>query len=403
MSENPIGNHSGVCTLFILYCQVLLEMPSVALTLFLTIIPVTLQTNEGEKIEGKLLGIRNAEVLIESSSGQQTLSTEVISSLEPTVVPAKRGPSVRVQLAGGSQIAAESLSSTGDNLTIQPRDQPSIDIPLKEVRSIRFRSGSAATDPSWLGWLEKDQREDLLVIRRDGERLDPQKGLITSVGESSVGFDLEGTLVDAPVERLEGVVFAGGPVSEDSGPVFIEDQFGSQWRGEQVELDEETGHLMLRLSGNLNHQIPLEQVVVVRWSSGMRLLADSEPAKSDFQTAFGTKVQADLLNALFAASQESQGDLKMHGGSTIEYRVEEGFNRFVGAVERDRDVSGQGEVGVRIELDGAEVWNGVLSDHQTQGFDIPLQKAKRLVIRVLRTEDGEFGDTIRVKRPRLLK
>ena len=87
----------------------------------------------------------------------------------------------------------------------------------------------------------------------------------------------------------------------------------------------------------------------------------------------------------------------------IEYRVEEGFNRFVGAVERDSDVSGDGEVGVRIELDGTEVWNGMLSDHQTQGFEIPLQEAKRLVIRVLRTEDGEFGDTIRLKRPRLLK
>ena len=378
-------------------------MPSVALALFLAIIPVTLETNEGEKIEGKLLGIRNGEVLFESSSGQQKLSTEVISSLAPAVVTAKRGPTVRVQLAGGSQVAAESLSSTGDNLTIQPRDQPPIDIPLKEVRSIRFRSGSTATDPSWLGWLEKDQREDLLVIRRDGERLDPQKGVITSVGKASVGFDLEGTLLDAPVERLEGVVFAGEPVRGDAGSVFVEDQFGSQWRGQQVELDEETGQLVLMLSGNLTHQIPLEQVVLVRWSSGMRLLADSEPARSDFQTAFGTKVQADLLNALFAASKESQGDLKMHGGSVIEYRVEEGFNRFVGAVERDSDVSGDGEVGVRIELDGTEVWNGVLSDHQTQGFEIPLQEAKRLVIRVLRTEDGEFGDTIRLKRPRLLK
>jgi len=371
--------------------------------ILLAVLPVTIRTNEGEKLEGKLLRIRNSEVWIEGKSGEQGLSTEAISSLEPKNITTKRGPSVRVRLSDGSLIAAESINSQGESLTLQPRDQASIEVPLKEVRSIRFRAGTVTTDSGWLGLLEQDQRKDLLVIRRDGERLDPQQGVITSVTESSVGFDLEGTVVDAPVDRLEGIVFAGEPVRGDAGSVFIEDQFGSQWRGEQVELDEGTGQIVLTLSQTMTHQIPFEQVVSIRWSSGVRLLADADPTKSDFQTEFGTKVQSELLNAFFSASREPDSDLKMHGGSLIEYRIEEGFTRFVGAVERDGEVRGQGAVGVRIELDGNEVWSGVLSDHQAQGFDIPLQDAKRLVIRVERGEDGEFGDTIRVTRPRLLK
>ncbi len=60
-------------------------------------------------------------------------------------------------------------------------------------------------------------------------------------------------------------------------------------------------------------------------------------------------------------------------------------------------------VTVRIELDGKTVWEQTLLDAAPRGFELPLDGARRLAIRVETDGDGELGDTVRIARPRLLK
>jgi hypothetical protein len=371
--------------------------------ILLAVIPVAVQTNEGERVEGTLLSIQDSTLVMEVGSKERTFAFEELASLEPTGSSQESGPAWMVQLTGGSKITAESLVSENEQLKIQPRDQDLITIPMNQLRSIRFRRGSTETDSQWLGWLEQDQRSDLLVIRREGERLDPQQGLIKGLNPKTVAFDLEGTPIDAPIERLEGVIFANSNPATTASEIVVLDQYGSEWRATGMQADVEDGSIRVDLGANRTHRIKLNQVSLIRWSSGLVLLAGVTPAASTFDAAIQTGVPSTLLDSFFSASTINENDLVMHSGASIEYRVDQGFSRFVGSVERHPDAKSGGRVAVRVELDGVEKWNQMVSDQQPSGFEIPLENARRVVIRVDDGGDGEVGDTVQVHRPRLIK
>ena len=371
--------------------------------LLVQVLPVIVNTNEGERLEGNLLGIQNSAVQIELRSGERSLPFESLSVLESQTGSVNRGPASVVQLVGGSRVGVDSVSGDGETVTLQLRGQPELQVPANQVRAIRFRRGSEQTDTQWLGWLEEEQRADMLVIRREGNRLDPQQGVVTGMQPETVGFDLEGTLLDAPIERLEGVIFASSNALAEPASISVMDSQGSEWRVQSIATDADSKHLNLAISEGILHQIALDQVASIRWSSGMVLLASSESVNSEFQTTFGSEFNPKLLNAFFAASSDDSDDLTMHGGASIEYRVDRGFTKFVGAIQRHPDAEEIGNAKVRIELDGVEKWSEVIAEGQVKGFEIPLGEARRLVIRVDRQDDGEVGDTVRVTRPRLLK
>ncbi|MGB1925478.1 MAG: NPCBM/NEW2 domain-containing protein [Rubripirellula sp.] len=387
----------------ILFFAAFIEFKSLFAVLLFSVIPVVVQTNEGERFEGKLLGIEDATVSIAVGSEERKFAFDAVSSIEPVNEPSGGGPVWTVQLLNGSLIAAESVVSQGDNLQIQPRRQDSLELPMKQVRSIRFRRGSPETDPQWLGWIEQSQRADLLIIRREGDRLDPQKGLVTGLTDETVGFDLEGTAVNAPLDKLEGVIFSDSPMDSTANPILVVDQFGSQWRIAGIQADLDSGNLELNLGNGMTHQIPLDQLSAIRLSSGMIMLAGLTPAESTFSTIVESRINPDLLNAFFSASIEDSNHLKMYGGSRVEYRVEQGFTKLLGSVERHPESKSSGLVTIHIELDGEEKWKHVVEEGQASGFEVPIENARRLVIRVNDGGDGEVGDTLKVSRPRLIK
>ena len=376
---------------------------SVLSMLLLSALPVVIKTNEGEQIKGTLLAISDSALKVEVSGQERNVSFESLLSLEPEEVVTKRGPQYSVELQGGSRIAAEAIFSEDEVLEVRPSEQDAFRVPMKQVRSIRFRRGDPETDAKWLGWLEQDQRKDLLIIRRDGATLDPQQGLITGVKKETIGFDLEGTPVDAPIERLEGVIFASSSDVANRSNILVNDRFGSQWRVQQVSLESSSETLELTIGESVTHRMPLQQVTSIRWSAGMILLADVDAAESNYSPGIQSRVKSSLLGAFFAADREGENDLRMHGGASVEYRVDEGFTKLVGSVERHPEARELGTMKVMISLDGDEIWTQQITGRQSKGFEIPLGDARRLVIRVDSEKDGDVGDTVRVARPRLVK
>jgi hypothetical protein len=295
------------------------------------------------------------------------------------------------------------LTSTDSELIIEPRRQNPLHVPFKQVKAVRFRAAAPTTDPQWLGILERDQRGDALVIRRAGDRLDPQQGLVTGVSSEAIQFDLDGTPVNAPVDRLEGVVFGGAKEIESNANIQVSDVYGSSWAVMSLQPSDGEQPLKMQLSSSLQHELPLDQIGSIRWSGGVRMLADEMPASQEFRPYLTTSVDRKLQDAFFGPVVEGSTDLRMQGGSSIEFRIEPGYQTFSGAVSRHGNVAKAGSVTVRIELDGKVIWEQSLVDAELRGFELPLQGARRLAIRVDHDADGELGDTVRIARPRLLK
>ena len=372
-------------------------------SLLLSALPVVVKTSDGEQIEGEFGGFGNSSLRLDQDGSAAEFPFEELMSMQPADIESRTGPTFIVTLVSGSRIAAQTLSSSDSDLLIEPRRQAKLQVPFKQVKAIRFRTASPATDPQWLGMVEREQRGDTLVIRRDGGRLDPQQGVINSVKSDSVEFDLDGTVVDAPFDRLEGVIFGGTDPVQSDAAILVSDVFGSAWALSAIEASKAEQPLRMQLSPSLLHEVPIDQIESIRWSGGVRMLAADEPAERSFEPYLETKVDPGLQLAFFAAVADSETDLRMHGGSTVEYRIEPGYETFAGAVRRDDRVSRASSLTVRIKLDGDPVWEQDLKDAEPRGFELPLANARRLTLEVDSGDDGTLGDTVRFTRPRLLK
>ncbi|MFK8115362.1 MAG: NPCBM/NEW2 domain-containing protein [Rubripirellula sp.] len=372
--------------------------------LLLSVLPVTVQTNSGESVEGNLGGFTDSSLLISGTSGTRSeIPLVELRKLVPKDVDDATGPTFRVTLVSGSRIAAQDLSTRGNELVIEPRRQKPIQVPLRQVKAIRFRTGAPTTDAQWLGAFEREGAGDTLVIRRPNDRLDPQRGIVNSISDGFVAFDLDGDVVNAPIDRLEGLVF--GNVTDTSGTakVRVDDVYGSSWRILSIGPSMGDQPLQMRLSGGLVHEIPVHQIGSIQWSTGSASLTEMEPALTSFQPYIETKVSKELAAAFFKPTSHGEDDLVMYGGGAVEYRVEAGYQTFSGSVVRDPNITKAGLVTVRIEFDGKMVWQEKLSTAKPLGFELQVDDARRLAIKVDSENDGSVGDTVRILRPRLLK
>lgn len=372
-------------------------------SLIVAVLPIELSTNSGESISGDFSGVGQSTLRVDRDGEIQDLAFGDLLSLKPTEVNDATGPSKRVTLAGGSKIAAQDISLEDDTLTVEPRRQNELRIPASEVKSIRFRAASPALDPQWLGLLEKETRGDVLAIRRGGDRLDPAEGVIESVKEGKVGFRLDGDTLQAPIERLEGVIFGGTRESEQPAEIQVVDIYGSRWSAVAMLPSGPEQPLRLKLSDSVTHEIPLQHIESIRWSGGLTMIATQEPAATSYQSYLAPSVDETLLSDWFGPRPSGKSDLLMQGDSFVEYRIDEGFHVLAGSVRRDESVVKSGKVVVRIKMDGKTVWDEQLTDSDPRGFELSLESARRFRIEVDTAQDGDVGDTVRILRPRLLK
>lgn len=366
-------------------------------------LPIKVTMTSGESFECDYQGLTATALVIDTGTEKKQIPFDELQSITRVDAPARTGPTFRVTLVGGSQIAAEdTLALKGEKLLIDPRRQPTLTVPIKSVKSIRFRAASPATDPLWLGLLEKKARGDLLAIRRAGNQLDPATGFVESIGKGKVQFNMGGDSIGAPLEKLEGVVFGSAQANNAKAVIRILDQWGSQWVLSDLPPSGKSDPLTLVLAGNVTHKLPIDQIESIYWSGGLTLLATQKPAKSNHETYVKTDLRPELNKTWFGPRTE-QDDVLMYGDSSVEYRVEEGFRKLVGSVRRDGSVAKAGEVTVSLFLDDKEVWKETLSDADPRGFELPVEKSRRIRFVTDSGKDGDLGDIVRISRPRLLK
>jgi hypothetical protein len=369
----------------------------------LSIFPVVVETSDGEKIRGEFKGITANTVLIATQGSVQELPFNKLASMQRSDFAPKVPPAKQVTLSNGSRIRVVDLKFDGQGVQVEPRRQTSLKTPVKKVRSVRFRKPSTDTDAQWLGLSNVENNRDVMVIRRPGNRLDPQQGVILSIDDTTVKFDLDGTEIDAPINQLEGVIFGGSSDLDETPPIRITDIYGSSWALTGNQPSEDNKPIQVQLDDSLQHAIPVDQIVRIDWSSGIRMLADERATASNYTSYLSTNVDPTLLNRFFGPKREGKTDLVLNGGSMTEYRLPPQFKKLAGTVQRDHTSGVTGKVTVNIKFDDQVVWSESLEDNSPRGFEIDTNGARRVALEVTRGGDGDIGDNIRFLSPRLLK
>ncbi|QDV86755.1 NPCBM/NEW2 domain-containing protein [Planctomycetes bacterium TBK1r] len=364
---------------------------------------VQIELSSGEIVSGQWAGTTASSLQLHDGSSLRKLPADQVVTLKLAAPQeTSAGPTINVTLTNGSSLFAQDVSMDDTTVKIEPRRQSAINVPINQVRSIRFRQGGPATDPQWFGLEDKEQRSDLMVIRRGNDQLDPIEGVVVGLDPQNLLFELDGDKIEAPRDRLEGVFLRSAASSDARAAVKVSDIFGSTFLVARLEPSDATDAIEILLPGQVRHRIALDQIQRITWSSGRVMLARESPASNGMSPLLQTKLPTSLMTEWFGPAAEGE-DLVMVAGGNAEYRVEPGFQTLAGSVGRDKLVSAGGTVTVRVVVDGQVQWEQSLTDSSSKGFRVPVAGANRVRLEALAGDDGDVGDQVRFLKPRLIK
>ncbi len=376
----------------------------------LAVINVRVATLEGNTVEGPLRAIGQTDVRLgggDGSAAERVIALDQVLSIERLDRTDTAAPTMRAGLVGGSRIALRSITTEGANAQLAVRNQSSLAVPLKQLRWIRFRAPSTAVDPQWLGLVERPRAADALVIRRPGDAIDEVSGIVLAISDEGVSFDLDGDTIQAPLSRLEGLLFAsstdeGQPAAK--GSVTVDDIDGSRWIAASLGSGSETD-IELNLGNDLIHRLPLDRISKIELTGAVEFLAAQTPVEASYAPYLSIGISSGLADRWLGPESQNDRDLILRSKSHVEYRVSDGSQMFLGSVEYDPQVAAGGSCVVRVLLDDENVWEQTLnvSDPAPRGFELPLSGARRVRLEVDGDGDSDLGDTVRVRQPRMTK
>jgi len=350
--------------------------------------PASLMTADGKSLQGEIIRIDDDGVHFNESSGPNRGSEAKVFAIEElsqirwdhagqTPLP------MQVQLAGGSIVRATVLNWSDETVTVTPARQSPIELPVQQLRWVRFRAGNTATDPTWLGWLEEVRRGDRLIVRRNEKALDSIDGTALAINRDSVEFETRGNRVIAPLSKLEGLMLSTRSEDTQSSSIRLSDTSGSIWAAESIRMSRDAEMLRIRLSGSIEHEIPIDQVSEIWFAGGILPLAEAEIAEAVMGTETVSPSAPDSVADLgkWFSPQTDEGVIAMNAPAKITFRIPEGYQKLMIAARRDRDVHQFTAVQLEVLLDDESKWTGILKDRESLGLDLDLAGARQLTLR----------------------
>ena len=358
---------------------------------------VELTPVDGDVLNGSFVSIRDGEVSIETPDGVRTVGLDSVVRLRHPDARAPSTENLTIRLAGGSVLSAYETTSDGNTVVAQVRRQDPIEVPVKAWLSLRFRPPSPQSDPQWLGIVEANASADQLVIRRDNGNLDSIEGVFASMGKERVQFEIDGDVIEAPREKLEGIALATQPT--ESSPIEVRDSYGNRFVAANVTADEEAIELdfynqRIRIAWKHLDEIRIRGSVAPLLSlSAEEVIADSLPLMTN---------EPSIMRPFFLRQDEKAGMLVFNGPGQVHYRVPEGQSRLVGSIRRDPTVSVDSRFEASIVSRGQTLWTQTV-DESPVGFDVAVRDGAIVELHVDPGTDGARGDRAWWQRVRFAK
>ena len=358
---------------------------------------VELTPVDGDLARGELVSLQSGEIVIETDGDTRSFPLDSIVRLKHPDARTASTEDLTIRLSDGSVLSAHEMTADADTLTARVRRQDPVRLPVKSLLSLRFRPASPQSDPQWLGVVEDDASADRLVIRRDNGNLDSIEGVFASMNQDRVEFEIDGDVIEAPLEKLEGVVLATR--TKESSSIEVRDCYGNRFVAADLVADEEAvgfeffdqrlriawQHLdEIRIRGSVAPLLSLTAVDIVADPMPMMI---ADPA---------------VMRPFFLRRDEEQTALIFSGPGQVHYRVPEGQSRLVGLVRRDPSVPVVNRFEASIVSRGESLWTQVVGDTPV-GFDVEVREGAVIELHVDPGDDGSRGDRAWWQKVRFVK
>lgn len=371
---------------------------------------VTVRPVDGPVFDAQWLAVDTDGVELLVDGRQQSVPWDQLQSLSRQQPAAGIPIATRVFLRDGSQLPVDQVTLSGEFANLKLRRQASLQVPVRQLAIIRFRSPAARVEQQWAGLVKQQADEDRLVILRGTDTLDSAGGIIQSISAEQVVFDLGGSPVEAPINRLEGVLFGGPEPLQPQPRLRLHDIYGGTWFVDRLLPGEQAGALIVETRSGLQHPLSLDLIERIELASGVVYLSSLEPVEHTYQPyiSIPAAIPTDLARQWLGMHVDpSTGDLMVPSRSLLTYRVEPGFSRFASRVQIDPGVRLGGRAVVRFRLGTPQaepVWESELTiGEAAKDVEIMIGETSRLIMEVDFGGDSDIGDVVRMAAPRFLK
>ena len=398
--------------------------------------PVDVSQLDGNTYSGMLVSITPDEVVVESSQGSQTFATRGLFAVRFPEAMADEDPlpienPISVEFVDGSRVLATSFSVDSGRATLMLAEEESMLAATRSVHTVRFFKPIYEVTQQWDDIVAaNDTAGDVLVIRKtitvedeDGVEhetigLDSLEGVLYEITEEHVAFEFDGSRVDVPRHKVEGVVYFHRATSRQAEPtsrVLTVD--GSAWNLRSCEFD---GTTLKGVSvGGVRLSLPVANITKIDFSVGnLVFLSDLKPETFEWKSDLPTSKTSSLASTWYQLRSDEgfyggpllldghsyEKGLALHSWTKLSYRLTREFERFAATAGIDDRYRADGNVTLTISGDGKLLLSENLSGSKLINVDLDLRGVRRLEIVV---DYGEYqvsyGDYLNLCNARLMK
>lgn len=384
---------------------------------------VRVEPMQGEAFAAKWLEGTPDRLVFEAADGPRTLPARDLQQIRvsggkaPGSSSSGKVDAGTLQLADGTQLAVRTLEwKDGKGQWTSASDAGAL--PASALTWWLLRQPDPVQREAWDRMLsQKADGDQLVVVRGDGS-VDQVIGTILGVSADQVEFEFDGQTIQAPKERLLGVVWFRREVPDVSPGVAIETADGSRWNATEWKWDRgdgDSGTLALKTTSGVNHRLRYDQLATIDFgTSNITWLADIPALQSSTQPRLGFDaarglgaVAAPSWSPLWTsrtADASQSRDLLFLNDGFYETRVPVGSDRFLVTLVRTSAEGLRAQLSVELWQEDQQVAQRAIGPDQTE---VPLEAAvtpgKKLQLRVRTQGAIQAGNSILWSQGRFLR
>ncbi len=315
---------------------------------------------QGEPRVGEWRGLVGGRIAIVQAGKEESLPLSEVLEVRFRGDAVKLDkPSAIVSLWDGSKLGATQMQIGEKRLKLTSAVLGELSLPQGEVASVRF-SDRFDEDDQWLKLVDRDNKTDLLVIRKE-QTLDYLDGVVVEVTDKSVKFLLDGEEVSTKREKVFGLIFARRPSNPKPPAVRVE--LGN---GDILLASSLTGTssgVSVTTAAKTEMTVPLEKLKLLDFSQGkLRYLSQDPPRDVKYTRGIQDGPAFVPDRAFYAPELKPMGmrafarGLCIRPQTSLRYRLGGDYRRLQAIVGIDESVKdGNGDCDLVISGDGKQL------------------------------------------------
>jgi len=396
-------------------------------------VDVDIHDLDGAAHTGQLVSLSADEVTLKTAEGDLKMPLRKLFSLVPVLPVAEDelAGEVVVDLIDGSKLKCEAYQVESGRATLTFAKDDQTRAATRSIRAVRFHQQNPDLRRQWNAIATAKATADLLVIRKTVKStddngvektlasLDPLEGVVYDINEDVVSFDFDGSRIDVPRAKVEGVIYFRQSTGRPAEPICRAfDNRGSAWNLKSIALQDD---LLKGVSaGGVRAAIPVGRLAKIDFSIGnLVFLSDLKPESVSWIPLIQSRVTPPSLEKLFRPQFDRaffggplilDGEpyakgISLHSRTVVKYRLTREFQRLAAKAGIDDRFAVDGNVTLSISGDGEVLLTRKISGADPPvDIDLDLHGVRRLTILVDFGEDHvDVGDYLNLCNARLLK